>query len=51
MNPAIAILLKDVGEALVNASKKPLAKWMRNRAEKLRKKQDEKTDIDTSGNA
>ena len=49
MNPAIAIVLKDVGEALVKASRKPLAKWMRKRAEKLRRKRDEKNGIDTTG--
>jgi uncharacterized membrane protein len=49
MNPAIAMVLKDVGEQLVKASRKPLAKWMRNRAKKLREKQDEKDGIDTTG--
>jgi uncharacterized membrane protein len=49
MNPAIAMVLKDVGEQLVKASRKPLAKWMRKRAKKLREKQDEKDGIDTTG--
>jgi hypothetical protein len=33
----------------MKASRKPLAKWMRNRAKKLREKQDEKDGIDTTG--
>lgn len=51
MNPALALVAKDIGQALVNASRKPIAKWMRKRARKLRDKRDEKTDIDISGRA
>lgn len=52
MNPAVAIVLKDVGQAVIKAARKPLAKLLRKRAAKLRKKANEKdSGIDTSGNA
>lgn len=49
MNPVVAVILKDVGQAVAEAARKPLAKWMRKRAEKLRRKADEKDGIDNSG--
>jgi hypothetical protein len=42
-------LARPVIDAGVDASRKPLAKWMRKRADKLRRKQDEKNGIDTTG--
>jgi hypothetical protein len=50
MNPALTLILKDVGEQLLKASRKPLAKWMRNRAKKLKRKRDEKA-TDSTGSA
>ena len=55
MNPILAIALdasKDIAKKWWDKSgKKMTAKFARNRANKLRKKRDEKNSIDTTGNA
>ena len=44
-------LARPVIDAAVEASKKPIAKFGRNRVAKLKRKRDEKNGIDTTGNS